>query len=161
MYYQVLNLLLLLIINFQTSDGGQFLLSIVPVICYSSADVQKTSAIKENTGKSGIYRWTNTINGKSYIGSSFNLGDRFRGYYSFTYLNQKLENSRSLIYSALLNYGYSVFKLEILEYCDSEDLIKKEQYYIDKLKPKYNILLKAGSSFGYKHTEEALAKIKI
>jgi len=52
--------------------------------------------------------------------------------------------------------------LEILEYCDGstrEDLIKREQYYIDLLKPEYNILQKAGSSLGFKHSEETLTKM--
>lgn len=38
--------------------------------------------------------------------------------------------------------------------------MKKEQFYIDKFKPEYNILKVAGSPLGYKHTEEALAKMK-
>ena len=45
---------------------------------------------------------------------------------------------------ALLKYGYSKFKLEILEYCKISNLIEREQYYLDNLKPEYNILLKAG-----------------
>jgi hypothetical protein len=59
------------------------------------------------------------------------------------------------IYRALLKYGYSNFSLEILEYCDPKDVIKREQYYIDLLKPQYNVLKTAGSSTGYKHTEES------
>jgi group I intron endonuclease len=66
-----------------------------------------------------------------------------------------------VIYSALLKYGYSNFELAILEYCDSEDLIKKEQYYIDLLKPNYNLLTIAGSLLGFKHTEEAKLKISV
>src|SRR5947209_20238381 len=64
-----------------------------------------------------------------------------------------------LIYKILLRYGYSNFTIKILEYCDSEKCIEREQYYIDLLKPKYNILKRAGSSLGFKHTEETLAKI--
>jgi len=45
-----------------------------------------------------------------------------------------------MIYKALLKYGYSKFSLEILEYCDPKDLTKREQYYLDLLKPNYNIL---------------------
>jgi group I intron endonuclease len=60
----------------------------------------------------------------------------------------------------LLKYGYSKFKLDVLEYCDPCDVIAREQYYIDLLKPNYNILQVAGSFFGYKHTEETLAKMK-
>lgn len=40
------------------------------------------------------------------------------------------------------------------------DVIKREQYYLDLLKPKYNILSKAGSSLGYKHTELSKEKMK-
>jgi group I intron endonuclease len=72
-----------------------------------------------------------------------------------------LKESKSYIYSALIKYGYSRFTLEILEYCDSKDVIKREQYYIDLLKPEYNILKKAGSSYGKLHTIETKAKIAL
>jgi len=65
-----------------------------------------------------------------------------------------------MIYFALLKYGHSNFKLEILEYCDSKVLISREQIYLDLLKPEYNILDKAGSSFGFKHSESTIAKFK-
>ena len=57
------------------------------------------------------------------------------------------------IYKALLRYGYAAFRLEILEYCTLEELIEREQFYIDKCKPEYNILKVAGSSFGFRHSE--------
>jgi group I intron endonuclease len=57
------------------------------------------------------------------------------------------------IYKALLKYGYAAFRLEILEYCSADILIKREQFYLDIFKPKYNILRIAGSSLGFKHTE--------
>ena len=50
--------------------------------------------------------------------------------------------------------------LEILEYCDSKVLISREQKYLDLLKPEYNILDKAGSSLGFKHSESTIAKFK-
>jgi group I intron endonuclease len=59
------------------------------------------------------------------------------------------------IYKALLKYGYAEFSLEILEYCSTDVLLKKEQYYFDKCKPEYNILKIAGSPLGYKHSEPA------
>jgi group I intron endonuclease len=60
----------------------------------------------------------------------------------------------------LLKHGYSKFKVEILEYCDLDVLIKREQYFIDLLNPEYNILKVAGSLFGYKHSPETLKKMK-
>lgn len=47
-----------------------------------------------------------------------------------------------------------------MEYCDPKDCIKREQYYIDLYKPEYNIYQTAGSPLGYKHTEEALIKLR-
>jgi group I intron endonuclease len=37
---------------------------------------------KENNKKSGIYRWTNLVTGKSYIGSAVNLTERLKNYFS-------------------------------------------------------------------------------
>jgi len=77
-----------------------------------------------------------------------------------------------VINKALLKYGYSKFKLDILEYCDPKELVKREQYYMDKLSPYYNVLKTAYSPFptrsgallgreseGYKHTGDALVKV--
>lgn len=59
---------------------------------------------------------------------------------------------------ALLKHGYYNFSLEILEYCSPDSLLKREQYYLDNLKPEYNIVEKAGSTLGYRHTSESLKK---
>jgi len=45
-----------------------------------------------------------------------------------------------IIYRALLKYGYKNFSLDILEYCEPDVLIKREQYYIKIIKLEYNIL---------------------
>lgn len=96
---------------------------------YSNADTQKLAAFKENKNQSGIYRWVNLHNNKSYIGSSVNLAVRFKDYYSISYLNRETKKSNSKIYRALLKYGYSSFRLEILEYCSEQAiLIEREQY---------------------------------
>ena len=63
-----------------------------------------------------------------------------------------------LINKALLNNGYSVFKLEILEYCEKELLMDREQYYLDLLKLEYNILEFAYSSIGFKHSASTWKK---
>lgn len=64
------------------------------------------------------------------------------------------------IYKALLKYGHQNFTLDILEYCKADLLISKEQQYIDYFKPEYNLNPTAGTSMGYKHTEETLNKMK-
>jgi len=65
-----------------------------------------------------------------------------------------------LIHKALLKYGYSNFTLEILEYCSKDKIIDREQYFLDKFKPEYNILQKAGSSLGFKHKLETIKKLR-
>lgn len=40
-----------------------------------------------------------------------------------------------------------------------DKLLKGEQFWIDNLKPEYNILLVAGSNLGYRHTDETKKKI--
>jgi hypothetical protein len=71
-----------------------------------------------------------------------------------------LAKSNRPIDKALLIYGFSNFRLEILEYCDKDDVLKREQYYLDLFKPEYNIVKTAGSTLGYKHTPESLAKMR-
>lgn len=118
---------------------------------YNNADLDKLKILKENRGKSGIYRWNNKINGKSYIGSSLSLANRFSIYYSLRELNIKVKGPSIIIYRALLKYGYSKFSLDIIEYCESNMLIAKEQHYINLLKPEYNIQIASHKS-GYKHS---------
>jgi len=67
----------------------------------------------------------------------------------------------SLICKALLKYGYVGFRLEILEYCPSSIVLAREQFYLDKLNPEYNILKIAGSNLGYKHSEASLKLMSI
>jgi hypothetical protein len=129
------------------------LISINPICSYLNADTKKRQICKYNKGKAGIYIWTNLISGKSYIGSAIDLSKRLNDYLNIAFLNKELKKGRSIIYNALLKHGYSKFKLDILEYCQSINLIKREQYYLDSLNPKYNILKVAGSSFGFKHSK--------
>ena len=77
---------------------------------------------------------------------------RFYCYFSPGFLRKQLLRNRSFIYSAILKYGYNKFKLEILEYCTKENVLNREQYYIDSKKPEYNICKVACSRLRLKHT---------
>jgi group I intron endonuclease len=94
------------------------------------------------------------------VGSAINLTNRLSNYFSPVFLKRSVLKGKSLINNSLLKYGYCNFSLDIIEYCESSILIKREQYYIDTLNPEYNILKRAGSSLGYKHTKETLLKFK-
>lgn len=65
-----------------------------------------------------------------------------------------------MIYRALLKYGYHKFKLDILEYCVLSILVEREQYYLDKLKPEYNILKTAIYLTGFKHNKTSIELIR-
>jgi hypothetical protein len=71
---------------------------------YTNADVDKLRILTENRGKSGIYMWTNLINGKRYIGSSVDLKRRLLEYFN---ANRLLKESSMTINRALLKHGYS------------------------------------------------------
>ena len=111
----------------------------------------------ENQNKIGVYCWTNLNSKKCYIGTSSDLSIRISWYYRLYNINKKA--GVSFISRALLIYGYSGFRLDILEYCNIEQLIGREQYYIDLINPEYNILRVAGSFLGHKHSGASLAKL--
>lgn len=132
--------------------------NVTPEVIYDNVYENKKIVIKSNKKKSGVYRWVHIKSGKMYVGSSVDLGRRFYIYFSFKYMEN--QGIRSIIYRSINKYGYSEFRLEILEYCNSEDVIEREQFYLDYLKPEYNILKIAGSRAGSVVLEETKAKIR-
>ena len=81
--------------------------SLIPVVIYPDTYLNKSSILKNTKNKAGVYRWVNKVNGNTYIGSSVNLGGRFRVYYDFSYLSLRINKGKSRIYSAILKHGYS------------------------------------------------------
>lgn len=52
--------------------------------------------MQENNAKSGVYRWTNQINGKEYIGSAVRLSERLSKYYSEKNMKTQLKKEKVL-----------------------------------------------------------------
>jgi hypothetical protein len=96
------------------------------------------------------------LNGKTYIGSSGNLHIRLYKYFDTKFLSK----SSRYFDRALFKHGLDNFIFEILEYTSAEDLLKREQYYLDLCKPIYNIATVAGSTLGVKLSEAVLEKRK-
>jgi group I intron endonuclease len=104
----------------------------------------------------GIYWIKNLINGKIYIGSTTCFKKRFRDHRK--YLKEKKHKNKHL-QSAWDKYGEENFVFEILEKLENDSgLIAREQFFIDSLKPEYNICKIAGNSLGVKRTEETKNK---
>lgn len=126
---------------------------------YPNAGNMKSQILADNKQQSGIFMWTNLVTLEIYIGSSINLYRRFVSYFSLAHISNPVR-SNSIIHKALIKYGYFNFQLEIIEYCDPSACITLEQHYINLLNPQYNVLKTAGSSTGYKHSNETLEKMR-
>jgi len=131
-------------------------LNITPEKLYINALDQKIQIIKENSNKSFVYRWTNKINGKTYLGSTANSKKRLNFYFD----KGSLLTKKIPIYMALLKYGHANFTFEIIKYCEPKEAVIFEQTYLDNYDFDYNINVKANSILGYKHTAETLNKMK-
>lgn len=130
----------------------------VPLTTYSNADTFKAIILSDNKGKSGIYRWVNNNNNKSYVGSAVDLKERFLNYFN---INHLIDNSSMLINRALIKYGYTDRRSVILEYCKPEERFDRENYYLDLFEPEYNILKVANfmpDRTGVKASEESILK---
>jgi group I intron endonuclease len=99
--------------------------------------------------KSGIYKIT--ILNNIYIGSSSNLARRLWEHEWRLKSNKHNNNHLQNVYN---KYNIENFITEILEYCELEVLLKREQYYIDLLKPNLNKALVAGTTLGLKLTKD-------
>lgn len=118
---------------------------------------QRNIIQKENRKHSGVYAWFNKLNSKIYVGSGVLLYKRLRSYFSNAYLNQ---TENMLISKALKKYGMVNFKLYILEHTNTDNVIEREQYWIDVLKPEYNINPKASGTLGFTHTLSSKLKMR-
>ena len=82
--------------------------------------------------EAGIYKITNKINNKFYIGSSKRIKRRWYEHKSSLinccHGNKRMQNSWN-------KYGEYNFIFEIIEECDVDELLVREQHYLDALTP--------------------------
>ena len=102
--------------------------------------------------KSGIYKIQSaTEPEKFYIGSSVNIQSRKRQHFSMLKLNK---HDATYLQNYYNKYGKDCLIFHVIEECNQELLIQREQYYIDTLKPVFNSRKNAESNFGHKFSEE-------
>ena len=89
---------------------------------------------------SGVYRIVNTLTGDFYIGSSANVDHRL-GRHRWMLLRDEHPNSHLL--NAWRRDGAESFVFELIERVDPVHLLESEQAFIDQLRPRYNIAMKA------------------
>lgn len=114
-------------------------------------------APEASNNKSCIYKITNFVDTKIYIGSAFIFRKR-----KATHIHnlKKNKHSNKHLQHAWNKYGELSFLFEIIEECEKDKLIEREQYWIDILKPEYNICLIAGNTSGRKMSPEAIEKMR-
>lgn len=115
--------------------------------------------------KPGVYRITNIPEGKAYIGSSNNIQRRF---IQHRFNGSSKGVKKSVLYDDMKRLGIENFRFEVIEF--TEDYRKREEYFIKKLRPEYNVLERAGNNmdnpevrkkhFETLHSQEYINKIK-
>lgn len=78
----------------------------------------------------GIYKITNQVNGKVYIGQSSNIENRWREHILTANNKDYYGHTRMLIYPAIRKYGIENFSISIIEECSIEQLDEREIYWI-------------------------------
>ena len=96
--------------------------------------------------KTGIYKITNLINQKSYIGCALDIEERWKKH-KYTYNNKNSRQYNNSLYEAFRKYGLKNFSFEIIELIPERNpviLFQKEKYWIAYFNTFYN---------GYNETE--------
>ena len=106
---------------------------------------------------SGVYKIFNILDGHFYIGSSQTIKIRID-----EHLRDLRANRHHSVYlqRAWNKYGENSFGVYVLEECETDLLLHREQFYIDTLCPEYNMTRNAARPMlGRKHTEESKKKM--
>lgn len=107
--------------------------------------------------RSGIYKWTNTVNGKVYVGSAARgILVRLKEY------ARSLPNNichNSLLQRSWNKHGASKFRFSILERCAPDDCLDREEYWIKFCNSTdrrfgYNLCARGSNTLGVRRSEE-------
>lgn len=79
--------------------------------------------------KAGIYKITNLENGKSYVGKSTNVKKRLQDHFKSSVGIKTIADQA--VHHEILKTGIWNWSIEVIIYCDKEQLNELEKYYID------------------------------
>lgn len=101
----------------------------------------------------GVYVIRDSVDGKIYIGSTsremcLRFKEHQRHLLKKVHCNFRLQKAWDM-------HGRENFTFTVLEECEPNRCVEREQWWMDFLCPELNVHPIAGSSFGYKHREEA------
>ena len=108
----------------------------------------------------GIYCITNSVNNKKYIGqcgSAIGIRQRFNQHISNLRTNK---HPSTYLQNSWNKYGEEAFRFEILLHTEVlKALTPLEQTYFNLYRPEYNSAPAAGSTLGFKQSEETIQKL--
>ena len=135
-----------------------------PIPHWEDKDLKALKEQELKTTRSGIYSIKSLSNGRIYIGSAINISERvyehLKRFREGKHCNVHLQNTYD-------KYGEKDLEFGILYFCKPEELIEKEQEFIDKYRDEvgwdnmFNICPTAGSTLGVACSEETKRKISI
>lgn len=104
----------------------------------------------------GIYQIRNRENGKSYVGSAVDFKKRWKTHQRQLSANKHFSKPLQASWN---KYGAHAFDFLHLLICARQHLLMYEQIAIDAIAPAFNSCKVAGSTLGYKYSQEALARL--
>lgn len=109
----------------------------------------------------GIYKIYNKITNQIYYGSSVKIQTRISKHFSLLETNK---HDNKFLQNSFNKYKREAFAYEIVELCSKENLLIREQFYIDSIFDNgimcYNLNPKSNNTAGRKLSEETLNKIR-
>jgi group I intron endonuclease len=118
-----------------------------------------------NMPKSYVYKLTNKVNGKVYVGKSNNPSKRLIRHFSTAKTGRAQNHKYQIIHKAIKKYGKENFIFEILEECNSEQIAyEQEVFWVRKLKsndPKLGYNQNEGGLGGHTPNEEVRQQISV
>jgi group I intron endonuclease len=111
-----------------------------------------------------IYKITNTVNGKIYVGKTVKTLPERKGLHKFLHLHKEHKDGDSPLYRAMRKYGWNNFKWEIIDQCLFDESARElEKYYIKKFNCMvpggYNCTAGGDGICGHKMSDETKRKI--
>jgi len=117
--------------------------------------------LEQSEKLSGVYKITNNVNEKFYIGSAVDFADRFKKH------RLDLTKGKSkcpYLQNFFTKHSECVFTFNIIEYCEKELVVAREQIWLDETQCYnreigFNACKIAGSVLGMRHSEESKKKM--
>lgn len=113
---------------------------------YRNATTDLISRVVGAGVHTGIYRITNLLDNKIYIGQAVNIGERFKQHVK---CGLGIDAPVNKLYTAMQKDGVENFSFEIIEECKQKDLNNKEKYWIEFYESqRYGYNMSSGGSRG-------------